>query len=213
MNFKKIAIEIVVAALSFITLASLAVADFINNLPIITESGLLNGVSTGPINEYLGIPYAAQPLGPLRWTPPQSFGRWHGIFQATQFGSECPQESGLYGRPPFSENCLFLNVYTPKRQSPRYGDGYGLPVMVWIHGGALIGGGGDLYDPTPLVEQGNVIVVTINYRLGLLGFFAHPALDATGRPDANYGIMDQQFALKWVQRNIAAFGGNPYRMR
>jgi para-nitrobenzyl esterase len=209
MNFwLKVASGILVA---MIFCASTASRSGANNPAIVTENGPLKGITTGPVNQYLGIPYAAPPLGTLRWTPPQSFGKWHGVFQATQFGSECPQ-TGFLGIPPFSENCLFLNVYTPKQKYSGRGDDKGLPVMVWIHGGSLVGGGGNLYDPTPLVEQGNVIVVTINYRLGLLGFFAQSALDAEGHLNANYGLMDQQFALKWVQRNIQAFGGDPERV-
>ena len=131
--------------------------------------------------------------------PPQAFGQWKGVFQATQFGSECPQAGGG------DENCLFLNIYTPHLETKH-------AVMVWIHGGGLTSGAGSDFDPTPLVEGGGVIVVTINYRLGMLGFFAHPALDAEGHLAGNYGFMDQQFALGWVQRNIAAFGGDPDRV-
>jgi para-nitrobenzyl esterase len=209
----KIASRILVAVILCAAVASRAVADHNNNGAIVTESGPLKGITAGPLNEYLGIPYAAAPLGALRWLPPKSFGKWHGVFQATQFGNECSQLPSLFGRPPFSENCLFLNVYMPKQKKHRGEDESddGLPVMVWIHGGALVVGGGDVFDPTPLVEQG-VIVVTINYRLGLLGFFAQPALDAEGHLNANYGLMDQQFALKWVRRNIKAFGGDPGRV-
>ena len=109
------------------------------------------------------------------------------------------------------EDCLFLNVYTPGGKKNRH-EHDDLPVMVWIHGGSLVTGSGGLYDPTPLVTKGNVIVVTINYRLGALGFLAHPALDSEGHLNANYGLMDQQFALQWVQRNIEAFGGDPERV-
>ena len=104
-----------------------------------------------------------------------------------------------------SENCLFLNVYAPHARKKR---GPLLPVMVWIHGGGLTAGSADIFDPSPLVEHGNLIVVTINYRIGLLGFFAHPAIDAEGHPRGNYGLMDQQFALEWVRQNIPGFGGN-----
>jgi para-nitrobenzyl esterase len=136
--------------------------------------------------------------------------------EATQFGSECTQPG-----PTGSEDCLFLNVYTPAQAAPAdatdpVGDATAdaakkkaLPVMVWIHGGGLTAGGGDLYDPTPLVKGGGVIVVTINYRLGVLGFLAQTALDSEGHESGNYGLMDQQFALKWVKTNIKAFGGNP----
>ena len=154
------------------------------------------------MDEYLGIPYAAPPVGSLRWMPPKPYGRWHGILRATQFGTECPQVDGaVIG----SENCLFLNVYAPHTRKKR---GPLLPVMVWIHGGGLSAGGSEMFDPSPLVEHGNLIVVTINYRIGLLGFFAHPAIDNEGHPRGNYGLMDQQFALKWVRQNIIGFGGN-----
>jgi para-nitrobenzyl esterase len=214
MNFGlKVLSRIFVAAILCATVASMAAADR-DNAAIVTESGPLKGITSGPVNQYLGIPYAAPPLGALRWLPPESFGKWPGVFRATQFANECSQPPSIFGRPPFSENCLFLNVYTPKQKQRRGEDERNdeRPVMVWIHGGALVVGGGDLYDPTPLVEEGNVIVVTINYRLGLLGFFAQQAIDAEGHLNANYGLMDQQFALEWVQRNIEAFGGDPHRV-
>jgi para-nitrobenzyl esterase len=168
-----------------------------------TVSGPLRGIVKGQVDEFLGIPYAAPPVGKLRWTPPKPYGRWLGIFQATHFGNACPQEGG--GAVTGSENCLFLNVYAPharKIGGPR------LPVMVWIHGGGLSAESGDIFDPSPLVERGNVIVVTINYRLGLLGFFAHPAIDNEDHSRGNYGLMDQQSALRWVRQNILGFGGN-----
>jgi para-nitrobenzyl esterase len=169
---------------------------------VVTESGPLRGIAGDQVNEYLGIPYAAPPVGNLRWMPPKPYGRWHGILQATQFGNVCPQEDGaVIG----SENCLFLNVYAPHARKKR---GPLLPVMVWIHGGGLTAGSSEIFDPTPLVEHGNLIVVTINYRIGLLGFFAHPAIDTEGHPRGNYGLMDQQFALQWVRQNILEFGGN-----
>ena len=174
---------------------------------IVTESGPLRGKTTPITNQYLGIPYAAPPVGQLRWTPPQPFGKWHGVLQATRLGNVCVQPNNVGGTLG-SEDCLSLNIYIPRRKTDRKKQN-GLPVMVWIHGGSLVSGAGGFYDPTPLVRTGNVIVVTINYRLGVLGFFAHPALDAEGHLNANYGLMDQQFALGWVQRNIANFGGNP----
>jgi para-nitrobenzyl esterase len=181
-----------------------------SNPAIVTEDGPLKGVISPVINEYLGIPYAAPPVGLLRWTPPQPHGRWHGVLQATQPGNVCPQVD-FFGNQFGNEDCLFLNVYTPglKKNQKKH---HGLPVMVWIHGGAMVTGSGDQDDPTPLVKKGGVIVVTINYRLGVLGFFAHPALDGEGHLNGNYGLMDQQLALQWVQRNIAAFGGDPHRV-
>jgi para-nitrobenzyl esterase len=168
---------------------------------IVTQSGPLKGVIVGNIAEFLGIPYAAPPVGNLRWTPPQPFGRWKGLLDASSFGNVCTQ--GGSG----SEDCLFLNIYVPnfkKNANKHHG---AMPVMFWIHGGGLTGGAGSDYDPTPLVEQG-VMVVTINYRLGYLGFFAQTALDSEGHDAGNYGLMDQQFAMQWVQNNIAAFGGD-----
>jgi para-nitrobenzyl esterase len=160
-------------------------------------------------NQYLGIPYAAPPVGRLRWLPPQPPADFSEVFQATKFGEVCTQNQAFFvGTPIGSEDCLYLNVYVPDVVPPPHG----FPVMVWIHGGALVSGAGSLCDPTPLVEKGNVIVVTINYRLGLLGFFAHPALDREGHLNANYGLMDQQFALDWVRRNIGGFGGDHKRV-
>lgn len=176
---------------------------------IVTDQGPLKGISTPGENQYLGIPYAAAPVGNLRWLPPQSPAHFRGVFQATKFGNVCTQNQTFFvGTPIGSEDCLYLNVYVPDVEPPPHG----FSVMVWIHGGALVSGAGSLYDPTPLVEKGNVIVVTINYRLGLLGFFAHPALDAEGHLNANYGLMDQQFALDWVRRNIGGFGGDHKRV-
>lgn len=180
-----------------------------NDPVLVTESGRLQGVVGTEMIEYLGIPYAAPPVGTLRWMPPQAFGRWKGVFQATQFGNTCPQVNTM-GAVVGDEDCLFLNVYTPRgknRVKPT-----SRPVMVWIHGGGLTTGAGSDFDPTPLVEGGDVIVVTINYRLGMLGFFAQQALDSEGHLAGNYGFMDQQFALGWVQRNIEDFGGDPSRV-
>ena len=173
----------------------------------LTESGIVVGTTTNGVNQFLGIPYAAPPVGPLRWTPPKPFGFFPKlVLQANKFGSECTQPGSG------SENCLFLNVYAPQIESadPKNIRAFlrGRPVMVWIHGGALVSGGGDQFDPTLMVKQG-VVVVTINYRLGYLGFFAQTGVDAEHHENGNYGFMDQQFALKWVQRNIAGFGGDP----
>ena len=155
----------------------------------------------GAVDEFLGIPYAAPPVGALRWQPPQPAASWSGVRDATKFAPHCPQSASPFGQASTSEDCLFLNVFTPATGGQH-------PVMVWIHGGALVTGESDDYSPTGLVADG-VTVVTINYRLGALGFLAHPALaDANGQ-SGDYGLMDQQAALRWVQRNIASFGGNP----
>ncbi len=171
---------------------------------IVTESGPLKGVINGNISEFLGIPYAAPPVGNLRWMPPQPYGPFQGLFDASSFGSQCTQPDGSG-----SENCLFLNIYVPNFKKNANKHGGAMPVMFWIHGGGLTAGAGSDYNPTPLLAPGNVIVVTINYRLGYLGFFAQTALDNEGHDAGNYGLMDQQFAMQWVHNNIAAFGGDP----
>ena len=174
-------------------------------LVVTTSDGAVHGATVGAMDEFLGIPYAAPPVGPLRWKPPQPPAHWSGTRQATTFGSNCPQPASNFGLASMSENCLYLNVYTPVRKA----DAGSLPVMVWIHGGVLVWGESNDYDPAQLVAHG-LIVVTMNYRLGALGFLAHPALaDQPGGPSGNYGLMDQQEALRWVQGNISRFGGDP----
>jgi para-nitrobenzyl esterase len=173
-----------------------------------TNKGYVQGFTNGNVREFLGIPYAAPPVGALRWMPPKAHARWRTPLDATKFGPHCPQNLSVFGQASDTEDCLYLNVFTPAVQAKRQR----LPVMVWIHGGAFVVGESDDYDPTNLVEDGNVIVVTFNYRLGVLGFFADPALDAEPHPVANYGLMDQQFALKWVRKNIRRFGGNPHKV-
>src|SRR5215472_18593341 len=170
-----------------------------------TANGAVRGVANGAVDEFLGIPYAAPPVGALRWQPPQPVVGWSGVRDATQFAPHCPQLPTPFGQASTSEDCLFLNVFTPVHKQA----GSHFPVMVWIHGGALVTGESDDYDPAALAE-GGVTVVTINYRLGALGFLAHPALaDANGQ-SGDYGLMDQQAALRWVQRNIASYGGNQH---
>ena len=174
------------------------------------DSGALRGITDQGVASFRNIPYAAPPVGKLRWRPPQAPRAWNKVRDASAFGPICPQnynpsDNGV-GPLPASEDCLTLNVWTPAEV------GAARPVMVWIHGGGFVNGSASapLYDGDALARQG-VVVVTLNYRLGWLGFFAHPALSATqpGEPLGNYGLMDQIAALKWVQRNIAAFGGDP----
>ena len=175
-----------------------------------TTSGPLEGVRSDSLAVFRGIPYAAPPVADLRWVAPQPVPPWRDLRSAAAFGSACQQKAGLSleggGDPgPLSEDCLFLNVWTPRAEP-----GAKLPVMVWLHGGALIFGAGSLklYDGAALARQG-VVVVTVNYRLGPLGYFVHPALDrAAPRGPANFGLLDQMAALRWVQRNIEAFGGD-----
>ena len=175
-------------------------------LVVSTDRGAVRGAVAGPVRQFLGIPYAAPPAGALRWRAPQPHAAWSGVRDATTFGSPCPQTAGLGNPGSANEDCLFLNVYAPARADR----GDELPVMFWIHGGALVTGAGSIYGPAQLVARG-VVVVTINYRLGALGFLAHPALSAeTGTgASGNYGMMDQVAALRWTQRNIRRFGGDP----
>jgi para-nitrobenzyl esterase len=172
-----------------------------------TDKGPVRGVETPLVKEYLGIPYAAPPVADLRWQPPQPATRWRTPLGATHFGNHCPQLESVFGSASTNEDCLYLNVYAPNN-GPGRGHAKRLPVMFWIHGGGLTVGESDDYDPVRLVEQG-VVVVTINYRLGVLGFLAHPSLTAEAGASGNYGLMDQQAALRWVSRNIAKFGGDP----
>jgi para-nitrobenzyl esterase len=186
--------------------------------PVRLEQGELAGsVGRSPdVRVYRGIPFAAPPVGDLRWKPPQPAPSWQGIRQATQIGNACPQPpfpaNGLYGAspPPISEDCLNLNIWTPAKSADDR-----LPVMVWIHGGGFRhgSGGGIGYDGENLARKG-VVVVTINYRLGILGFLALPELEAESPQHAagNYALMDQIAALEWVKRNIARFGGDPARV-
>jgi para-nitrobenzyl esterase len=164
------------------------------------DSGAVRGVAAGGVISFKGIPYAEPPVGPLRWRAPQPAKLWQGVRAATQFGPSCMQPDDV----PKSEACLTLNIWRPAASAAP------LPVMVWIHGGALVHGRTSLYPADALAKQG-VVVVTMNYRMGRLGFFAHPALapEVPNELRGNYGYMDQRAALQWVQRNIAAFGGDP----
>ena len=169
-----------------------------NANPIVRiDDGLVRGTTAGTVDEFLGLPYAASPTGNLRWRPPAPPASWEGVRDATQFGASCPQATthNPYLPPgPISEDCLYLNVYRPTSRSS---GGDRRPVLVWIHGGGLTVDGARNYDGSKLAADGTV-VVTINYRLGALGFLAHPALAARpGGPAGNYGLMDQQAALRW----------------
>ena len=169
------------------------------------EGGAVRGAAVSGVYQFLGLPYAAPPTGELRWRPPQPPREWDGVRDATKFGPSCPQPASLFAPPaPFSEDCLYLNVYTSTLRR----DGH-RPVLVWVHGGGFTEDGARNYDGSKLAADG-VVVVTINYRLGALGFLAHPALASRpGGPAGNYGLMDQQAALRWVKHNIRQFGGNP----
>lgn len=199
---------IVTRLLGFAFIGLLTVTAHAQAQPTVTiSSGPLLGNESGDgMRTFLGIPYAAPPVGDLRWRAPQPVVGWKEPRDATQFGAACPQPddrfSGLTPKVQ-DEACLYLNVWAPKKTDAP------MPVMVWLHGGAHRFGAGSVpfYDGKNLAQRG-VVVVTINYRLGYLGYFSHPALDAENE-GGNFGLMDQKAALEWVRDNIAAFGGDP----
>jgi para-nitrobenzyl esterase len=183
--------------------------------------GDVQGTVNGQARQFLGIPFAAPPIGALRWRPPAPAIPWDGVLQANAFGHSCPQLASFQGPASNTEDCLFLNVFTPDPApaKPR-------PVMVWFHGGSNQQGSagdpvpfpgvtGHFYDAQVLSQERDVVVVTVNYRLNVFGFFAHAGLagEDPQRPYAgNQGLLDQQAALQWVQANVKAFGGNPNRV-
>lgn len=185
-----------------------------SNDDVVVEApaGPLHGEISGGVVSFKGIPYALPPIGERRWTPPQSHPDWVEMRAAKEFGAACPQMKSRTGSiyatplPKIDEDCLFLNVWAPPNAQ-------NAPVFVWIHGGSLVSGAGSLpmYDGAKLAREQGMIVVSINYRLGVLGYFAHPELSAESAENisGNYGLQDQILAMKWVRRNIAAFGGNP----
>jgi para-nitrobenzyl esterase len=182
-----------------------------------TDAGLVSGAaSAGDVTAYLGIPYAAPPVGDLRWRPPQRAPHWDGVRKADRFGTSCMQNQAGSRLPwteefmtqgPIGEDCLFLNVWTGASST-----GERRPVMFWIYGGGFNEGSSAVavYDGTQLARKG-VVVVSINYRVGPLGFLAHPELtkESEHHTSGNYGLLDQIAALQWVHRNIAGFGGDP----
>ncbi|MDG9715485.1 carboxylesterase family protein [Streptomyces sp. DH24] len=177
-----------------------------------TRHGQVRGKAGETATSYLGIPYAAPPVGQRRWKPPAPPERWSGVRDATTPGNPCMQRvqsspwGNLAGPGTPSEDCLYLNVYTPAQRAAQK-----RPVMVWIHGGGFTVGSGTFYDGGTLAAKGDVVVVNFNYRLGAFGYFAHPGLAAESPLglSGNYGLLDQQAALRWVRENIAAFGGDP----
>jgi len=186
--------------------------------PVRVEQGQLSGVpgSDPSVRVYKGIPFAAPPTGDLRWRAPKPAADWPGVRKADQFSATCMQtpyaEGSLYRSEPqpVSEDCLYLNIWTAAKSASDK-----RPVMVWIHGGAFTRGSGSMptYDGENFAKKG-VVLVTVNYRLGIFGFFAHPGLtqESEHHSSGNYGILDEIAALKWVQKNIAAFGGDPKRV-
>jgi para-nitrobenzyl esterase len=179
--------------------------------PVKVEGGLVQGVVEEGLTIYRGIPYAAPPVGDLRWRAPQPAPKWTGVRAASEYGRACMQtNAAISNLPAPSEDCLFVNVWTPAARADER-----LPVMVWIHGGGFIAGtpAEQLYHGEWLAKKG-VVVVSVGYRLGVFGFLAHPALTAESHHhvSGNYGLLDMIAGLDWVQKNVAAFGGDPRRV-
>lgn len=193
-----------------------------DGLVVATEDGQLQGKHAEGIDQFLGIPYAAPPVGALRWQPPQPAQSWPGVRDATSYGHRCPQLASGNGPREDNEDCLYLNVFSPAEHDGRSGSSPprsstrpsgGLPVLFMIHGGGLVNGAGDQHDGSLIVTTDHVIVVSINYRLGVFGFLDVPGLGTSPlTASGNYGLLDQETALRWVHRNIAAFGGDPRRV-
>jgi para-nitrobenzyl esterase len=193
--------------------ASLALLPVISSAadgPVKVEGGLVQGVAGGGLVVYKGIPFAAPPIGDLRWKAPEPVVAWPGILQADKYGPACVQSMG--GPPPsgMGEDCLYLNVWTPAASATEK-----LPVLVWIYGGGFNGGATSypVHDGAKLATRG-VILVSVAYRVGVLGFFAHPELGAesASHSSGNYGLLDLLAGLRWISRNISAFGGDPRRV-
>lgn len=206
MRFASYITNAVVLVLSCLTSS---VAGGLATEPVKTESGRVSGAGTD-VRVFKGIPYAAAPAGDLRWRPPQAPPRWDGIRDAKEFGPACPQPTLGMKLPKQGEDCLTLNVWTPARKP-----GEKLPVIVSIHGGGYLAGWSGLpaYDGDTFARRG-LVFVSMNYRLGALGFLAHPGLskESPEHSSGNYGLQDQIAALRWIRRNIAAFGGDPARV-
>lgn len=200
----------VLGATAFGVVGGVGTATTWSGPEVSTESGPVRGERTGDTDVFKGIPYAKQPVGDRRWRPPEIPGEWEGTLEATEYGPVCVQSGGLAtvagGEPEISgsEDCLNLNVWAPADATPDDPR----PVMVWIHGGGYTSGS-NRYESRRLSEFGDVVVVTINYRLGPFGFFTHPDLLAEDPRNVNQGYQDMRAALRWVQRNVRAFGGDP----
>jgi para-nitrobenzyl esterase len=176
-----------------------------DGLVVRTESGPVRGVHNGAVEAFLGIPYAAPPVGDKRWRPPQPAESWIDVREAKAFGAYCAAAKSTNGPRSEAEDCLFINVWRPSDVSAAAR----LPVYVFIHGGGLMNGSSNQADMTEIVEKTGVVGVSFNYRLGALGFFSHPDV---AKDSGDFGLMDQQAALRWVHENIAAFGGDPTRV-
>ncbi len=198
------------ATLLGLTRPAAAQAGPTSGLVVRTDRGLVQGKPAEGTDQWLGIPYAAPPAGALRWAAPQPAPHWAGIRPATSYGGRCAQLASGNGPRVDNEDCLYLNVFTPPGAARRGGRGHGLPVLFMIHGGGLTSGAGDQHDGSLIVRTDHIIVVSINYRLGPFGFLSLPGLGRSAlTASGNFGLLDQEAALRWVRRNIAAFGGDP----
>ncbi|PNG27658.1 carboxylesterase [Methylocella silvestris] len=194
------------AAVTPASAAEVTPASAANRPKVATQDGTVKGVIQNGVSVFYGIPYAEPPVGDLRWQPPKRKAPWTTVLDASNYGPICAQVTTLgpfAGPPNANEDCLYLNVFSPNLNPSGKGK---LPVIFWIHGGGNFDGASTGYDGTKLAADGHTVVVTINYRLNLMGWLSHPALNKG--VFGNYGIMDQQLALKWVQRNIDRFGGD-----
>ena len=185
-----------------------AAASSGGSLVVRTDKGAIRGMRADGVDSFLGVRYAAPPTGALRWRPPRPVQPWSGVVPATAYGNRCAAAASTNGARTEAEDCLFVNVQRPT--GLRAGDRR--PVYAFIHGGGLVNGSSNQADMAAMVQATGVVGVTFNYRLGVLGFLGLPALTAEGGESGNYGFMDQQAALRWIHRNIAAFGGDPRRV-
>lgn len=205
------AVRAVTAVVSAVALLTLGVPAEAQPPPGRTQlrldSGWVRGEARDDVVAFSGIPYAAPPVGDRRLAPPAAPSPWTGVRDATRPSPSCPQPGG-FGEDGVQvagqEDCLYLDAVVPRDAGERR-----LPVLVWLHGGAMISGAANQYDGARLASRGDVIVVTANYRLGALGFLSTPALDAEHTGSGNYGLLDQNAVLRWVRRNATAFGGDP----
>jgi len=209
-------IFIVLGGICLMSLIAISCAKKDAAVQVKIENGIVEGFEDAKsgLQLFLGIPYAKPPLGELRWKAPQSVDNWSEVLETKKFGPK-PVQINFYGDMIYrdsgtSEDCLYLNVWTPVKKDPK-----GLPVLVYFYGGGFVAGDGSetRYDGASMAQKG-IVVLTVNYRLHIFGFFAHPELSAESpyKASGNYGLLDQNAALKWVQKNIAAFGGDPKRV-
>ncbi|MCX5058712.1 carboxylesterase family protein [Streptomyces sp. NBC_00461] len=204
-------IALVLTALAAVLVAPVPAQAAAHGDPVVrTDAGRVRGESTAEGRQFLGIPYAEPPVGRLRWRAPHAVRAWHGVRSARDFGNKCVQSASWdpgYEQPSYTESCLDLNVYVPDGFARR-------SVLVWFHGGGLTAGAGQDVVPDTFARQTGTVVVTVNYRLGAMGFLATAGLDGEthDRVSGNFGMLDQQAALRWVRANISRFGGDPARV-